>query len=88
MNFCCESVAAFDYIEKLLLILSEIVKLADEVLEDLVGATDANERGDIVEGRVAGKQVRAGRSQKLPVRSFERHGGGSWKVLLVSTGDR
>jgi hypothetical protein len=40
-----------------------------------------------VEGRVAGQQVRAGRSQELLVRSFERHGLEGCGVLVVSTGD-
>lgn len=54
MNLGGKGVAALDHAEEVFLVLLEIAHLSGEMLEDLVGATDSDERCDIVEGRVAG----------------------------------
>lgn len=72
-NLDGKRVAALDHSEVFFLLLLELAGLVVQVLDDLGGAIDGDQRGDVVERRVAGQESRVRRRQKLLVDGLERH---------------
>jgi hypothetical protein len=73
VNLYRQSVAAVNHIQKLLLLLLELMALAGKMLEDFGRAIEGDERCNVVERRVVSQERGVWSLQKLPVCSLKRH---------------